>query len=71
MTRTFIKSARCQRKEADMETIISDLVSRFEKGSLNRRELVQGLTMLAASVTRAELLLGLKKPPCMKKVSLG
>lgn len=36
-----------------MESIISNLVSRFEKGSLSRRELVQGLTMLAASGTAA------------------
>jgi catechol 2,3-dioxygenase-like lactoylglutathione lyase family enzyme len=36
-----------------MEPIISDLLSRFEKGSLSRRELVQGLTMLAASGTNA------------------
>jgi catechol 2,3-dioxygenase-like lactoylglutathione lyase family enzyme len=36
-----------------MESTISDLVSRFEKGSLNRRELVQGLAMLAASGTAA------------------
>jgi glyoxylase I family protein len=36
-----------------METIISDLVSRFEKGSLSRRDLVQGLAMLAASGTAA------------------
>jgi catechol 2,3-dioxygenase-like lactoylglutathione lyase family enzyme len=36
-----------------MDSIISDLVSRFEKGSLSRRELVQGLTMLAASGTTA------------------
>jgi catechol 2,3-dioxygenase-like lactoylglutathione lyase family enzyme len=36
-----------------MEPIISDLISRFEKGSLSRRELVQGLTMLAASGTGA------------------
>jgi glyoxylase I family protein len=34
-----------------METIISDLVTRFEKGALSRRELVQGLAMLAASGT--------------------
>jgi catechol 2,3-dioxygenase-like lactoylglutathione lyase family enzyme len=32
-----------------MESIISDLVTRFEKGSLSRRELVRGLTILAAS----------------------
>jgi glyoxylase I family protein len=36
-----------------MEPIISDLVSRFEKGSLNRRELIGALTMLAASGTEA------------------
>ena len=32
-----------------METIIANLLTRFEKGSLSRRELVQGLAMLAAS----------------------
>ena len=31
-----------------MESIISDLVTRFEKGSLSRRDLVQGLALLAA-----------------------
>ena len=36
-----------------MESIISNLVTRFEKGSLSRRDLVQGLTMLAASGTVA------------------
>ena len=36
-----------------MESIISDLVARFEKGSLSRRELVRGLAMLAASATAA------------------
>ena len=36
-----------------MESIISNLVSRFEKGALSRRELVGGLTMLAASGTAA------------------
>src|SRR5215472_935334 len=40
-------------KEVAMESIISDLVSRFEKGSLSRRELVRGLAMLAASGTAA------------------
>jgi catechol 2,3-dioxygenase-like lactoylglutathione lyase family enzyme len=34
-----------------MESIISNLLSRFEKGSLSRRELVQGLAMAAASGT--------------------
>jgi catechol 2,3-dioxygenase-like lactoylglutathione lyase family enzyme len=32
-----------------MQSIISDLVSRFEKGSLSRRELVQSLAMLATA----------------------
>ena len=36
-----------------MESIISDLVARFEKGSLSRRELISGLAMLAASGTAA------------------
>jgi catechol 2,3-dioxygenase-like lactoylglutathione lyase family enzyme len=36
-----------------METIISDLLGRFEKGSLSRRDLVRGLAMLAASGTAA------------------
>ena len=32
-----------------METIVSDLVKRFEKGMVSRRELIGGLTMLAAA----------------------
>jgi catechol 2,3-dioxygenase-like lactoylglutathione lyase family enzyme len=36
-----------------MESIISDLLSRFEKGAMSRRELVGGLAMLAASGTTA------------------
>jgi catechol 2,3-dioxygenase-like lactoylglutathione lyase family enzyme len=36
-----------------MESIISDLVSGFEKGWLSRRELVSGLAALAASGTAA------------------
>jgi catechol 2,3-dioxygenase-like lactoylglutathione lyase family enzyme len=36
-----------------MESVISDLLHRFEKGSLSRRELVQGLAVLAASGTAA------------------
>jgi glyoxylase I family protein len=34
-----------------MESIISNLLTRFEKGSLSRRKLVQGLALLAASGT--------------------
>ena len=37
-----------------METIISDLLNRFEKGALSRRELVQGLSLLAAGRTAAK-----------------
>jgi catechol 2,3-dioxygenase-like lactoylglutathione lyase family enzyme len=40
------------RREIAMDLIISNLVA-FEKGSLSRRELVQGLAMLAASGTAA------------------
>jgi lactoylglutathione lyase len=32
-----------------METIIADLVNRFERGGLTRRQLIQGLSLLAAS----------------------
>jgi catechol 2,3-dioxygenase-like lactoylglutathione lyase family enzyme len=32
-----------------MEAVISDLVSRFENGTLSRRGLIQGLAMLAAA----------------------
>jgi catechol 2,3-dioxygenase-like lactoylglutathione lyase family enzyme len=32
-----------------MEAMISNLVNRFDRGALTRRELVQGLTMLAAA----------------------
>ena len=34
-----------------MEAVISNLISRYEKGSLNRRDLVAGLALLAASGT--------------------
>src|SRR5438094_2423309 len=40
-------------KEAAMESIISNLVARFEQGSLTRRDLVHGLALLAASGTAA------------------
>jgi catechol 2,3-dioxygenase-like lactoylglutathione lyase family enzyme len=36
-----------------MESIVSNMLSRFEKGALSRRELVQGLAALAASTTTA------------------
>ena len=48
-----------------MEAIISDLVTRFEKGALSRRGLIQGLAMLApaggaAAVGQAQEAGGLK-----------
>jgi catechol 2,3-dioxygenase-like lactoylglutathione lyase family enzyme len=36
-----------------MESIISNLLARFEQGSLSRRDLVRGLAMMAASGTAA------------------
>src|SRR5262249_36062845 len=45
-------SLRAKRK-ADMESIISNLLARFEKGLLSRRELVSGLATLAAGSTAA------------------
>ena len=39
-----------------MEAIISSLVSRFEKGGLSRRELVQGIAMLTAASTASSAL---------------
>jgi catechol 2,3-dioxygenase-like lactoylglutathione lyase family enzyme len=36
-----------------MEAMISSLLNRFEKGTLSRRELVEGLTMLATAGTAA------------------
>jgi catechol 2,3-dioxygenase-like lactoylglutathione lyase family enzyme len=32
-----------------MDKIVDDLVARFERGALSRRQLIQGLTMLAAA----------------------
>jgi catechol 2,3-dioxygenase-like lactoylglutathione lyase family enzyme len=37
-----------------MEAIISNLLNRFEKGALSRRELVQGLAMLTAASGAAQ-----------------
>ena len=37
-----------------MEAMITSLVDRFERGALSRRELVQGLTMLAAGGAAAQ-----------------
>jgi hypothetical protein len=48
-----------------MESIISNLLSRFEKGSLSRRELAQGLAMLAASGTAG--CLGRRETPSLNR----
>ena len=37
-----------------MERIIADLVNRFEKGALSRRDLIQGLTLLAGAAGAGE-----------------
>lgn len=37
-----------------MESIISNMLTRFEKGSLSRRDLISGLSMLAAGAASAE-----------------
>jgi catechol 2,3-dioxygenase-like lactoylglutathione lyase family enzyme len=48
-----LEPAELTTEEDDMEAIVSNLVSRFEKGLLSRRELVRGLAMLAAGGTTA------------------
>ena len=37
-----------------MKSIIAGLLGRYEEGKLSRRELISGLTMLAATATKAE-----------------
>ncbi len=54
-----------------MEAIVANLVSRFEKGLLSRRELVQGLALLAAGGTAAQAQEGLNfKAATIDHVSL-
>jgi catechol 2,3-dioxygenase-like lactoylglutathione lyase family enzyme len=53
MAYTLAAKPNLRGKDAAMESIVSDLVTRFEKGTLSRRELVRGLAMLAASGTAA------------------
>lgn len=52
-----------------MEAIIADLVSRFEKGALSRRGLIQGLTMLAAGGA-AESIATAQEPEGLKGVNI-
>src|ERR1700722_19850012 len=53
MVYDMIETIKSRGKGRAMESIISNLLARFEKGSLSRRDLVQGLAMLAASGTSA------------------
>jgi glyoxylase I family protein len=48
-----LPSSSVARKDIAMESIISNLLTRFENGSLSRRDLVSGLAMMAASGTAA------------------
>ena len=45
-----------------MESVISDLVKRYETGGLTRRDLIQGVTMLAAGASVAETLMAQSAP---------
>ena len=44
-----------------MEAVISNMLKRFESGALNRRELIQGLAMLATAGATAEA--AVQSPP--------
>lgn len=50
-----------------MEHVISHMIDRFERGALTRRELVQGLAMLAAAGSLAE---GQTHPAAMQGVRI-
>jgi catechol 2,3-dioxygenase-like lactoylglutathione lyase family enzyme len=39
-----------------VETVINDMLGRFERGTLSRRQLIQGLSLLAAAATPAAAL---------------
>ena len=51
-----------------MEAIISDLLTRFEKGALSRRGLIQGLAMLTAAGGAASV--GQAQDPALKGVKI-
>lgn len=53
-----------------METIISDLVSRFETGALSRRGLIQGLAMLMAGGGAAAVAQAQAEPAALKGVKI-
>jgi catechol 2,3-dioxygenase-like lactoylglutathione lyase family enzyme len=51
-----------------MEAVISSMLKRFESGALTRRELIQGLAMLAAGATASEA--GAQAPPAFKSPTI-
>src|SRR5689334_8593897 len=51
-----------------MEAVIANMLKRFENGALTRRELIQGLAMLAAGTTAVEA--GVQSPPSFKSPSI-
>jgi len=53
-----------------MEALISSLVSRFEKGSLSRRDLVQTLAMLAASASGVGAAAAAQEEPDFKNADI-
>jgi catechol 2,3-dioxygenase-like lactoylglutathione lyase family enzyme len=53
-----------------MEAIISDLVTRFEKGALSRRGLIQGLAMLAATSAASSVAPAQEAAPGLKGMNI-
>jgi len=53
-----------------METIISSLLNRFERGSLTRRELIQSLAMLAAGSAAGSAAAAQAQTPALKGVRI-
>jgi catechol 2,3-dioxygenase-like lactoylglutathione lyase family enzyme len=52
-----------------MEAVIANMLKRFESGALTRRELIQGLAVLAAGGTTA-VEAGVQSPPSFKSPSI-
>jgi len=51
-----------------MEAVIANMLKRFENGALTRRELIQGLAMMATAGTAAEA--AVQSPPAFKSPSI-
>ena len=51
-----------------MEAVIANMLKRFENGALTRRELIQGLAMLAAGTTAVEG--AVQSPPSFKSPTI-